>query len=145
MASTVPPLADVDDLEVRVGVTFTDADTARGEAILDDVSGLARRVARTTWLDTNNQLVTVPYDVVAVVLAAARRLFVNPNGFASEQDGDYSYRLPADSLDGGVFTESETDVLESYRQTSGLWALQISGGDDLDELDFERQWLDSIS
>jgi hypothetical protein len=142
---TVPPLADVSDLEVRVGVTFEAADTARGEAIIDDVSALARRTARTSWLDENNELDDVPADVTAVVLAASRRLFVNPNGFASEQDGDYSYRLPAEIIEAGVFTLAETDVLESYRSTSGLWALQISGGDDLDELDFERRWLDSLT
>lgn len=140
----LPALALTEDLEVRVGITFTAADEDRADAILDDVSALARRTARQTWVDENEALEDVPADVVAVVLSAARRLFVNPNGFASEQDGDYSYRLPSDVIESGVFTESETDVLESYRDTSGLWALQISGGDDLDELDFERQWLDSF-
>jgi hypothetical protein len=141
----LPPLATVDELEVRVGTEFTDADEDRAAAILDDVSGVARRTARTTWLDDEDELAAVPADVVAVVLSAARRLFVNPNGFASEQDGDYSYRLPADVVEAGIFTLAETDVLESYRATSGLWALQISGGDDLDELDYERRWLESIS
>lgn len=142
---TVPPLAYPDELESRLGITFTASDTTRAEAILDDVSALARRTARKTWLDAEGALADLPEDVHAIVLAAARRLFVNPNGFASEQDGDYSYRLPADSLNSGVFTESEIDVLESYRPTSGLWALQITGGDDLDELDFEKRWLESIS
>lgn len=139
------PLASVEELEIRVGTTFSAADEARAVGILDDVSGIARRTARKTWLDEDENLEDVPADVVAVVLAAARRLFVNPNGFASEQDGDYSYRLPADVLESGVFTTSEVDVLESYRDTSGLWALQITGGDDLDELDYERRWLESIS
>jgi hypothetical protein len=141
----VPPLASVDDLQIRVGTTFSGDDETRATGILDDVSGIARRIARKTWLDEDDDLEDVPADVIAVVLAAARRLFVNPNGFASEQDGDYSYRLPADVLESGVFTTSEVDVLESYRSNSGLWALQISGGDDLDELDYERRWLESIS
>lgn len=140
----LPALADVYALEVRLGVTFTTAETTRADSILDDVSGVARRVARKTWIDDNGTLEDVPADVVAVVLAAARRLYVNPNGFASEQDGDYSYRLPASVLNAGMFTEAETDTLESYRDTSGLWALQITGGDDLDELDYERRWLESF-
>lgn len=135
----LPPLAISDDLEKRVGIEFTTTDEVRAEAILDDVSALARRAARQTW-ETGE----CPDDVFATVLSASRRLFVNPNGFASEQDGDYSYRLPGDIVEAGVFTEAETDVLESYRPTSGLWALQITGGDDLDELEFERRWLESF-
>lgn len=127
-----PPLASVSDLGARLGTTLTGDDATRAGAVLDDVSALARKEAATTWVQEDGVTLSdsLPSDVAAVVLAAARRLYVNPDGYASEQDGDYSYRLPADSLTGGVFTPSEVEVLRSYRGTSGLWTLQVDGSDE---------------
>lgn len=140
----VPPLADTGALEIRLGVTFSTPETLRAEAILDDVSGIARKHAGKTWVTDGVLDDDVPADVVAVVLKAARRLFVNPDEFASEQDGDYSYRLPADVISSGTFTEAEIDLLRSYRGTSGLWSQKICGSDDLYGNEFERRWLESF-
>lgn len=122
-------LADVYDLGVRLGTELTGADEDRAQAVLDDVSAYARKTAGRTWDGSEGNV--APDDVVAVVLAAARRLYVNPNGFASEQDGDYSYRLPAETAAAGVFTDAEVELLESYRDTSGLWSLKLTGSPEL--------------
>lgn len=127
-----PPLASVSDLGARLGTTLTGDDATRAGAVLDDVSAIARKEAATTWVQDDGVTLSdsLPSDVVAVVLTAARRLYVNPDGYASEQDGDYSYRLPAESLNGGVFTSAEIEMLRTYRGTSGLWSLQVEGANE---------------
>lgn len=128
-----PPIADATALGVRLGRTLTGTDLARAEAILGDVSAMARKLSGDSgrWVDTDAEpdVADAPDDVIAVVLAAARRLFLNPDGFASEQDGDYSYRIDSDSLPtgGGMFTTAESDVLSSYADTSELWSLKTTG------------------
>ena len=133
MAATYPPIADTTALAARLGVTLPGADEPRAAAILDDVSAMARKLSGDSarWVDTSTDPDTsaAPDDVVAIVLAAARRLYRNPDGFASEQDGDYSYRIDSDSLarGGGMFTAAEIEVLDSYADTGGLWTQSISG------------------
>lgn len=106
--------------------TLTGDNATRAQAVLDDVSAVARKLSgdRTRWTED-----AAPADVLAICLAAARRLYTNPDGFASEQDGDYSYRIDSDSLaaGGGMFTEAEVDLLGSYADTSELWSLKVSG------------------
>lgn len=109
--------------------TLTGTAATRAQAILDDVSAVARRLSGDSarWTET-----AAPADVLATVLAASLRIYQNPNGFASEQDGDYSYRIDSDSLPvgGGMFTASELDLLSSYADTSELWSLKITGSEE---------------
>lgn len=120
-------LATVAELGARLvpAATPTGADATRAQAVLDDVSAVARKLSG----DSDRWPSSTPADVKAIVLAAARRLYLNPNGFASEQDGDYSYRIDSDSLaaGGGMFTGAETDLLQSYADTSELWSLKVCG------------------
>lgn len=126
MASIATP----GELGVRLGQTLTGTDEDRAQAILDDVSAVARKLSGDSARWTTED---APDDVKAVVLASAQRIYTNPNGFASEQDGDYSYRIDSDSLPlgGGMFTEAEGDILASYNATSELWSQQITGSGEL--------------
>lgn len=118
------------ELGVRLGRTLTGADETRAQAVLDDVSSVARKLSGDSDRWTTED---APADVLATVLAAARRLFLNPDGYASEQDGDYSYRIDSDSLPvaGGMFTEAETQLLASYADTSELWSMKVTGSQEL--------------
>jgi hypothetical protein len=132
--SELPPLATMAALQIRLGADLEGADYVRAEAVLDDISHLARDEAGKTWFDEEyDTLEVVPGAVQAVVLAASRREYLNPDRYASEQAGDYSYRLSAESASGGVFTDSELKVLHRYRATSGLWTQQITGSEELYE------------
>lgn len=118
------------DLGTRLGRTLDGDDEERAQAVLDDVSGVARKLSGDSARWTTGE---APADVLATVLAAARRLFMNPDGYASEQDGDYSYRIDSDSLPagGGMFTEAEAQLLASYADTSELWSLKVTGSQEL--------------
>lgn len=111
---TLKALAEVSALETRLGLelgTLQGADLARAQAALDDASALVRAEARTTWLDAETDAVTAPAQVITIVVKASLREFRNPDGFTSEQLGDYSYRT---ENTGGVYlTEEERRIVRA--------------------------------
>lgn len=123
---TLPSIAEVDALEARLGRSLSGADQARAEANLVDVSALARSVAEQSWPDAPTG---VPGDVVAVVLAAARRVFENPDGFIYQTMGPMAASRSAAMVTGNVFTAAEMTTLKKARPKSGLWALETTRGD----------------
>lgn len=112
-------LAEVSALELRLGLetgTLQDTDLARAQAALDDASALVRAEAAKAWLDAEDN-VTAPAQVITIVIKAALREFKNPDGFTSEQMGDYSYRT---DQSGGVYlTDDERRIV---RQAAGAGA-----------------------
>lgn len=112
-------LADVEAIELRLGFekgSLQGADLARAQAALDDASALVRAEAGKPWLDEEGD-VTAPAQVVTIVVKAALREFKNPDGFSSEQMGDYSYRT--DQTGGVYLTEDERRIV---RQAAGAGA-----------------------
>jgi hypothetical protein len=89
---TLPPLATLAAMGDRLGVTLdpSSADGIRATAALNDASSVVRTVARRTWVDEDGNLEPVPPVVEQVVLAAAIRVFRNPDGFAQASVGDVS-------------------------------------------------------
>lgn len=121
----MPDLADVDALQARLGRSLSGADLARAEAVISDVSALARAEAEQGWPDAPSG---VPADVVAVVLAAARRGFENPEGFISQTMGPLSATRAAVMV-ADVFTAAEMTILHKARPKAGLWTLVTTRGD----------------
>lgn len=74
---------------VRLGRALTADQTAQVEALIQDASALVRRIAEGA-LDAIDSL-TVPADVVPVVVAMVRRAVDNPRGLTSERLGDYQW------------------------------------------------------
>lgn len=115
----LPPLATLSELELRAGFQ---AEAARAEAVLADVSALAREEAGRDWM--NNAVtpsVPNPPDVViTVVLKAAKRALENPDGLSSETVGDYTWRKEG-TEDGVYLTDRECRILRRVGGKSGLW------------------------
>jgi hypothetical protein len=137
----LPALADLADLEVRLGLaegTLADADAARAEAALDDASALAREEARRDFLDEDG-LPDAPDAVVRVVLAAALRNYTNPNAEISQTAGPFSRTLKA-SETGVYLTEAEYAICRRYREkeTSGLWVLRTTRNDAADNTEWAQ-------
>lgn len=122
-------LATVPELLARMGVSqesLSAEDTVRAEAALADVSSLVREEARQEWATPE----VTPEAVRAVVLAAARRVYSNPEGFTSETAGPFTVRR--DTV-GAYLTEQETAIVRRYRpagsQTGGLWTQPTTRGE----------------
>lgn len=122
---TLKALAEVSALELRLGFetgTLQGPDLARAQAALADASALVRAEANKAWLDSDSN-VTAPAQVVTIVVKAALREFKNPDGFTSEQMGDYSYRT--DNAGGVYLTEDERRIVRSAAGSGayGAWTV----------------------
>lgn len=92
----LPPLAPVSALETRLGLaagSLSGVDLARAGAALDDVSALVRDAAGKDWVDVDGVTITAPAGAVTVTVQAALRSYRNPEGYAGESVGDYSWQL----------------------------------------------------
>lgn len=115
-------LAAVGALEVRLGYvegSLAGADLARAQAALDDVSAEVLDIAETVWTAD-----TVPASVVRVVLAAAKRIYLNPQDLSSEQAGDYSWR--ANVRGGDLLTPGETDRVKAAAGVADTWTTKTA-------------------
>lgn len=112
----LPPLATLDDLEVRAG---QQDDAARAEAVLADASALIRGEAGKTWVDSLN-VPNPPDQIVTLVLKVAKRALDNPEGLTSETYPEYAWRK--DGAEDGVYlTDKECKIVRRCAGKSGLW------------------------
>lgn len=121
------PLAPLSALEARLGVeegSLEGVDKARAEAALEDASADVREEARRSFLDSENQP-NPPEPIRRIVLAVAKRMYQNPDGWRSETNtvGPYTeVRTRGDAELSSGLTEAEAEVCARYRpQSSGLW------------------------
>lgn len=124
------PLADITDIEARLGRTFSGDEHTRVEALLDDASALVRDEASLTWIDPGTGLLTtVPGSIRAVVLRSVERAVRNPQGFSAESAGDYSYQRT--NVEPGVYlTDSERQIIRRATGRTGLWTQPVTRGDE---------------
>lgn len=126
---TLKALAEISALELRLGLetgSLQGADLARAQAALDDASALVRAEAGKDWLEQVEASweVVAPAQVVTIVIKASLREYKNPDGFTSEQLGDYSYRT---ENNGGVYlTEDERRIVRMAAGVggAGIWTVR---------------------
>lgn len=109
----LPLLATVAELAARLGISVPDgAERLRAEAAIRDASTLARAATRTSWVDTEGELVAdVPEVVGMVVLTAARRAFENPSGVTQKTAQDVSVSYASRSESAVYLTDAEEELL----------------------------------
>lgn len=116
-------LATVEELEARMGVTFSDTEVVAANAALSDISALARLYGLPTW-GTGD--IAAPEVVRGVVLAVAERRMRNPEGYVSEMAGEYSYRLPEAGSAGLFFRPDELMTLRHASGRIGLVSVPVT-------------------
>lgn len=136
---TLPPLAEVDDLLLRLGrEAFGDLEEARAEAVLNDASEFVREESGSLWLDPLDLTkVKAPRIVQVITVRVAERATRNPEGFSSESAGDYSYQRNGAVGEGGLYlTERELKMLRKAGGKTGMWNQQITRGEEWDETEW---------
>lgn len=122
----LPALAEVEDLAAGIpdGIDVEDED--RATWVLEIVSQWARSISRRDWL-----LTQPPPDVVAVVLLAAKREFLNPRYVIREAEGPFNAQYSENSVPVGVFNDAERAILERvWRAAKGGMYIKKFGRDD---------------
>jgi hypothetical protein len=112
---SLPPLAPVSALETRLGLgqgTLAGADLARAEAALGDVSALVRTEAGSPLVDPDGVTIAAPEAILAVTLAVALRVYLNPEGYQGESVEGYSWQAPQGAV-GLILTDDETAAIRN--------------------------------
>lgn len=114
-------LATVDQLAARLGATLTEGtpDYIRATSAIEDVSERAMSIAEQPTWDAD----TVPKSAVGVILAAARRVYVNPDRYQYNMAGQFTAQGAADQFIGGYFMAEELSELKKFIPKPGLWVL----------------------
>lgn len=100
----------VADLEVRLGRTLGDSESARASADIDDTYALAEAHGLLAEPPTSGQLVTVA--------RVALRAFRNPDGIRQESLGSRSVTYADDSRPGVYFTSSDVVAMRGADRAS---------------------------
>lgn len=106
----LPLLATVQDLADWIGEDI-DVTDPRASAVLRRASALVRSEAGVQWEDD------APEDVQGVVIAAAARVWSNPNAAIQRTAGSFSERLSERAADGLYLTDEERRILSRYSQS----------------------------
>ena len=114
----LPALAEVEDLAAGIpeGIEEDSEDWDRASWVLSIVSQWARSISRKDWI-----LTAPPDDVVAVVLLAAKREYLNPRYVIREAEGPLNAQYSENSVPVGVFNAAEVAILERAWRKKGMW------------------------
>ncbi len=121
----LPPLASLEALGLRLGVSLLDAhdaptvpDGVRALAALEDASALVRAEGAKSWVDAHDELLlNIPDVIVSITLAVAYRAFRNPDGTTQAAMGDVSVSFSREGIGGSIFlTRAEQ---RAVRRASG--------------------------
>lgn len=122
--ASLPALASLADLEVRMPRAFTADEMPGAQAALDDASTLVRTEAGTDWVDASNELDDPPGIVVSITLTAAKRALRNPDGVTQETLGSASFSYSPG--DGGLYlTKSERRMIRRGLGFGGLGSVAL--------------------
>lgn len=128
----LPALVDLSTFEVRIPGGIAAGDTARAEGALDDASALVRAEAGKTWatevvgsyeLDDD-----IPDVIRTVVISAAKRAFINPDGVRAESIDNYRTDYATASPDV-YLTSRETALVRQAAGKTGLWTQPTTRGE----------------
>lgn len=96
---------------------------------IETVSGRALAVTGRLWRTPAE----VPSGAYPILNVAARRLYVNPDRYTREAEGDYSYGLDASVTKAAIFTADEEAALREYAgeqsRPKGIGTMSVRRGD----------------
>ena len=115
-------IATIDDVAARMGLTFTVAQEAQAELLLESATGIVAAAAGKDD-DWAAALSPVPAVVKAITVEMVRRAMVNPSGLSSssEQLGQYQYS-EGYRQGAGELSITETERLQLRRAVWGTLA-----------------------
>lgn len=127
-----PSLADITELEARLGSTFTDpsAVLTQAEARLADASEIVRAYAGKTWLTDDESALAddVPGAIPGVVASMVERATRNPGGITQETAGPFSRSFGSDAATRLFLTAAEKSVVRAAAGRLGIATLSTTRG-----------------
>ena len=120
------PLATVEQLSARLGITPTGGDAERALAALEDASALIRSEAAIDWIDVDNdELSGVPSVIEAITLAVAYRAYQNPSGASQTILGDPSVSYAREGSGAVYLTRDERKAVRKAAGISSVGSIAL--------------------
>jgi hypothetical protein len=112
-------LASLEELQARLPRTIASAQEDRAQACLDDASTLVNDAGGEEWTE-----LTIPATAKVVVLTAAKRAFLNPEGLTSAALGDATHRFANSSV---YLTKEERSTVRTAAGKLGVGHAELFG------------------
>lgn len=125
---TLPALAELSDLEARLGVDLSGSDSTRAQAALDDASAVIRDEAGVDFLDPEDDASLdpdMPAVIVTICLAVAMRAYDNPNGERSESLGSASVSHGVYGQAGVYLTPTERRMVRKAAGSASVGTVEL--------------------
>ena len=125
-----PALADITELQARLGYTLTGTQVAQANARLADASEIVRAYAGKTWLNADETAVVedLPGSIPGVVASMVERATRNPDGATQETAGPFSRSFGSDASARLFLTAGEKSVIRAAAGRVGIGALSTTRG-----------------
>lgn len=131
------PLASRVQFAARLPSGVAAADEARADAVLEDASALVRAEAGKTWVTGDALDTDLPDVIVSIVIACAKRAFVNPEDLESVGVDGHTARFRDVYL-----TKNERRLVRQAAGRTGLWTQSTTRLDDAGTPDVPYVYLD---
>ena len=127
---TRPALADIDDLQARLGLTLVEPQITQANARLADASEIVRAYAGKTWLNDDETEVDedLPGSIPGVVASMVERASLNPGGITQETAGPFSRSFGSEAATRLFLTAGEKAVVRAASGRLGVGALSTTRG-----------------
>lgn len=127
----LPALAEIAEMETRLGKAIPTNQVARAQSALLDASTLVRSEVGQTWVDAERQLTDIPDVARMVTLAVALRAYQGESIPGVPGLGERMVRSPNERP--VYLTSAEKRALASLAGNSGVFTLSTTrGGDPFD-------------
>lgn len=135
------PLASLEQLEDRIPSGIPAGDAPRAVANLEDASALVRAEGHRNWLTADGTALAddLPDIVVTIVVASAKRAFVNPEDLESVAVEGNTARFRDVYL-----TKNERRLVRQAAGRTGLWTQSTTRLDDTGTPDLPTTYLETV-
>lgn len=128
---TLPSLASLDDLEVRLNQTISDAgERAQAEALLRYASSLIRAYTGRDYVDDDGNLIDpLPDGVAEVCVEVVFRAVTNPAGVTQDTTGPFTVSFGSDAAQRMFLSAQDKTILDARSGRPKLWTQPTTRGD----------------
>lgn len=127
---TLPALATVDDLEIRLGQTLDADQRPQAEWLLRYASALIRAYTGRDYLDDDGNLINpLPDGVPEVCVEIVFRAVTNPTGATQQSAGPYALSLGPEAAQRMFLSAQDKIILGPKSRRPKLWTQPTTRGD----------------
>ncbi len=117
---TLPTLATVSDLGIRLGRDIDTSEAPQADALLRYASALIRSYCGQSWVDDDDQLLDLPAGVAEVCAEVVFRAVANPAGVTQDTVGPFTVSFGSEAAQRLFLNKGDREILNSTSNRIGV-------------------------